>query len=97
MSALATRVVKKAHQRMSVTLRVVGLLGLALLASALDVEAQHTRKTPLIGFLSGTSPASAKVVVDEFRRGLREVGLVEGQNVTVNTGGRRASRAACPI
>jgi putative ABC transport system substrate-binding protein len=55
-----------------------------LLAAPLAAEAQQpTRKVPLIGFLSANSPVLAKLVVEEFRRGLREVGLVEGQNVIV--------------
>ena len=60
--------------------------GAMLLAGPLAAEAQQAgRKVPLIGFLSGSSPvgANAKVPMEEFRRGLREVGLIEGQNVIV--------------
>jgi putative ABC transport system substrate-binding protein len=69
---------------MKLALHAITILGLALLAGPLGAEAQQqARKVPLIGFLSGSSPVSAKVVVEEFRQGLREIGLVEGQSVIV--------------
>jgi len=64
----------------------IGTLTGGLLAAPLAAEAQQpTRKVPLIGFLSGSSPigTNAEAPMEQFRRGLREVGLVEGQNVTV--------------
>ena len=59
--------------------------GAVLLTAPLAVEAQQPAgKVPRIGFLSGGSPVGLQVVVvEEFRRGLREVGLVEGKNVVV--------------
>jgi putative ABC transport system substrate-binding protein len=38
---------------------------------------------PVIGFLNPNSPEVAKEVVSEFRRGLRDAGYIEGQNVTI--------------
>jgi hypothetical protein len=38
---------------------------------------------PVIGFLNSASPASFAARVAAFHRGLREVGYVEGQNVTI--------------
>jgi putative ABC transport system substrate-binding protein len=39
--------------------------------------------TPIIGFLSGGSPQSSAHAVSAFRRGLKEAGYVEGQNVAI--------------
>jgi putative ABC transport system substrate-binding protein len=52
----------------------------ALCASA---EAQQPRKIPQVGFLSMGSVASMANRVDAFRRGLREQGYIEGQNIHV--------------
>ena len=37
----------------------------------------------MIGFLSSASPDKYTIRLDAFRQGLKEVGYVEGQNVTV--------------
>jgi len=62
------------------------LLGVALVlglcCAALVAEAQPAKKIPRIGYLdSGSPPGSPPVAV--FRDGLRELGYVEGQNITV--------------
>jgi putative ABC transport system substrate-binding protein len=65
-------------------LRTIGLISavaLGLLAGPLPTEAQQSAKVPRIGFLNGGSPKGARV--QGFRQGLREVGYVEGQNITV--------------
>jgi ABC-type uncharacterized transport system substrate-binding protein len=46
-------------------------------------RAQQQPAMPAIGFLSGASPQSYAHVVAAFRRGLKEVGYVEGQNVAI--------------
>jgi putative tryptophan/tyrosine transport system substrate-binding protein len=38
---------------------------------------------PVIGFLDPTSPEADRLVVAEFRRGLKEAGYFEGQNVAI--------------
>jgi len=43
-------------------------------------EAQQPKKVPRIGFLSPTSDNSR---VEAFRQGLRELGYVDGQNITI--------------
>jgi putative ABC transport system substrate-binding protein len=37
----------------------------------------------LIGFMSGRSPEDSSYLVTAFRRGLAEVGFIEGQNITI--------------
>src|SRR5262245_53824958 len=58
----------------------VALLFLALLAAALPAETQPARKIPRIGVLFGSPAASW---IEALRRGLRELGHVEGQTVAI--------------
>jgi len=44
-------------------------------------EAQQDKKVPRIGFLSATSPSAIAARVEGFRRGLRELGYMEGNIV----------------
>ena len=54
----------------------------ALLAAPVAAEAQPPGKVPRIGFLFFGSPGPS-AEVDAFRQGLRELGYVEGQNITI--------------
>jgi ABC-type uncharacterized transport system substrate-binding protein len=58
------------------------LLMLSLTLAPLAVEAQPTR-TPRIGFLSNGNPTTVSPQREAFRRGLRELGWIEGQTVTI--------------
>ena len=62
--------------------RVLGTLG--LLAAPLGVEAQPAAKVPRIGWLwdgvAGQPPVNLQA---SFRQGLREAGLIEGQNIAI--------------
>jgi putative tryptophan/tyrosine transport system substrate-binding protein len=49
----------------------------------LATHAQPSNK-PIIGFLSARSAAESAHLVDAFRKGLAENGVIEGQNVTVD-------------
>ena len=57
-----------------------------LLASAaawpLAARAQR-RSMPVIGFLRNSTAAGSEHLVSAFRRGLNEVGFVEGQNIAI--------------
>ena len=66
-------------------LAVVLIVGLTLaqFAPALSVETRLASSVRRIGFLSGNSSESTRGFVEEFRRGLREQGYVEGQNIHV--------------
>jgi putative ABC transport system substrate-binding protein len=57
------------------------LLTTILLTTVPSAQAQQPSKVPRIGFLSTTSFPLARV--EAFRQGLRELGWVEGRNITV--------------
>ncbi len=57
------------------------LLATLISASVHLAEAQQAAKVPRIGFLNQGSPEGKRF--QGFRQGLREVGYVEGQNITV--------------
>jgi putative ABC transport system substrate-binding protein len=56
-----------------------------LLAAPLAAEAQQAGKVARIGFLNTASPSDPRVppFLQAFRQGLRELGHVEGQNITI--------------
>ena len=60
---------------------------LVLLAGAMTasrgLRAQQQKAMPVIGFLSGASPAPSAPYLAAFLQGLSETGYVEGQNVTI--------------
>jgi putative ABC transport system substrate-binding protein len=56
---------------------------LVFLARPLTGHAQAGRKVPRIGFLMATSPAAVPERLDGFRKGLAELGYVEGQTIAV--------------
>jgi len=56
-------------------------LGAMLFALCLSAEAQQAPKVPRIGYLSGTGPKAPTVV--GFRRGLRDLGYIEGENILI--------------
>ncbi len=60
----------------------LGTLAGGLLSRPLVAEAQPARRIPRIAFLTTTSPETSPTT-EAFRRGLRELGYVEGQNLTV--------------
>jgi putative tryptophan/tyrosine transport system substrate-binding protein len=61
--------------------RVLSILFVVLLAVAVIAEAQQAKKLPRIGFLQpGVFPPAYR---EEFRKGLRQLGYVEGENILV--------------
>jgi hypothetical protein len=60
----------------------ITLVGGAVAAWPVVARAQQPAK-PLIGYLSGRSPAESANIVAAFHQGLKETGFVEGQNVAI--------------
>jgi putative ABC transport system substrate-binding protein len=54
-----------------------------LFALCSSAQAQQPKKVPRIGYLSASSASEALVRTNAFRRGLRELGYVEGKNLTL--------------
>jgi putative tryptophan/tyrosine transport system substrate-binding protein len=59
----------------------ITLFGGAAAASPLPARAQQPR--PVVGFMSSRAPEDSVHLLEAFRRGLREGGFVEGQNVVI--------------
>jgi putative ABC transport system substrate-binding protein len=64
------------------TLVLFCLLITVLLITGLG-EAQQPGKIPRIGYLNASSASSAASRVEAFRRGMRELGYVEGKNIVI--------------
>jgi putative tryptophan/tyrosine transport system substrate-binding protein len=56
---------------------------LLLLAVAIKAEAQQLPKVPRIGILEPATSSSIAARIEAFRQGLRELGYVEGKNITI--------------
>jgi putative ABC transport system substrate-binding protein len=63
---------------------VLSLLGGAAVSWPITARAQQLGKVPRIGYLSpGSASPGPLAYHDEFRRGLRELGYVEGRNIVI--------------
>jgi putative ABC transport system substrate-binding protein len=58
-------------------------LSAMLFALCFSASAQQPKKVPRIGYLSASSAAEALSRTEAFRRGLRELGYVEGKNIVL--------------
>src|SRR2546422_3283651 len=60
----------------------ITMLGGSILAAPLAAGAQSTR-TPRVGILFNASPTTVPLQLEAYRRGLRELGWIEGQTVMI--------------
>jgi ABC-type uncharacterized transport system substrate-binding protein len=61
----------------------LGTLALGLLAAPVPADAQQAARIPRIGYLGVSSPSLEPHFVEAFRQGLRDLGYIEGQNITI--------------
>jgi putative ABC transport system substrate-binding protein len=59
------------------------LLAVVLLVVAVIAEPQQPKKVPRIGCLSSVDAATHSTRSEPFRQALRELGYIEGQNITI--------------
>jgi putative tryptophan/tyrosine transport system substrate-binding protein len=62
---------------------IAGLVTVFLFVPLSFAEAQQPKKVPRIGYLSGVDPARESTRAEAFRLALRELGYIEGQNITI--------------
>src|SRR5262249_49695157 len=60
------------------------VFSLGALSARLAADAQPTGKVYRIGYLGAGSATLSQPPVEAFREGLRELGLVEGQNIVID-------------
>ena len=64
----------------------VALVGSFVLACSCAAEAQQIKSLPRVGFISSTgNPAIGSPLFDAFRQGLRDLGYVDGKNITIES------------
>jgi len=61
---------------------VIRLLGGMAAGWPLTASAQQAAM-PVVGFMSSRSPAESSDLIESFRKGLRQMGMIEGQNVVI--------------
>jgi putative tryptophan/tyrosine transport system substrate-binding protein len=61
---------------------VPSILVAVVLALGVIAEAQQPKKVPRIGYLTSSDPATESTRSEGIRQALRDLGYVEGQNIT---------------
>ena len=69
--------------RICPTVILIITLGIGFLAAPPSVDAQPTGKVYRIGILEAIPAAQNRANLDAFRKGLRELGYIEGENLTI--------------
>jgi putative ABC transport system substrate-binding protein len=70
-------------------------LTLSTLAAPLVGGAQPVGKVPMIGFLTHNAATQTTQAFEAFAQGLRELGYIEGQTMTIERRYARADSSAC--
>ncbi len=65
------------------TVGLIVTLAVGILLAPLAVDAQQPAKGPRIGLLSPFSPSATALWHEAFRQGLRDLGWVEGKNISI--------------
>jgi putative ABC transport system substrate-binding protein len=61
----------------------LSVIAFVLVLAAALAQAQQPKKVPQVGYLSASSASEALPRTEAFRRGLRELGYVEGNNIVL--------------
>jgi putative ABC transport system substrate-binding protein len=61
----------------------IGVGVASLIALPMAARAQPSSKLPRIGFLNNSNPTIAAPSVEAFQQGLRDLGWLDGKNVTI--------------
>jgi putative ABC transport system substrate-binding protein len=78
-------------------MKILLLLASFALASVQLAEAQQTTKLPRIGYVSATGDGSNQgVYVEALRQGLKELGYVEGKNISIEYRGAEGDTGRIP-
>jgi putative tryptophan/tyrosine transport system substrate-binding protein len=83
----------KRHSRLTGVLLLIGFV----LADIHFVDAQQTTKLPRIGYVSATGDGSNQgVYVEALRQGLKELGYLEGKNISIEYRGAEGDTGRIP-
>ena len=63
--------------------KLIVALGASVLAAPFRIRAQQVKKSVVVGILATEDQLSAQTVVAAFKQGLKELGYVEGENLTL--------------
>ena len=75
----------------------LGTMTGSLLAASLAAEAQPAKKVYRIGVILSGSPATSRAFLDAFRQRFRELGYMEGRNLTIESRYAEAQSGRYPL
>jgi ABC-type uncharacterized transport system substrate-binding protein len=75
----------------------LSVIAFVLVVAGAVAEAQQPAKVPRIGYLSANSPSAITAGMEAFRQGLRELGYIEGKNITIEWRYAEEKRERLPV